>query len=557
MRKNSLWALIKLNFKVSFGLAAMRYYLKRRDKKFMTGLGIFALVIAGFLPLFFLYMRLVDAVYEATAPLGQEQVVLTMAAVMASVLVFFMGIVYVVSAFYFSNDLPFLMSLPLPFSHIFGGKFAVVLVEEYLTVAPFFLSALWIYGTRSAPGSLFWLIAVLSFLLLPVIPLAAASLAVLVLMSATGLSRRKDTLRLLSMFFIILVVVVLNYYLARIPEGSELVYVQSLLQDPEGLAAYIARIYPPALWVTRSLASAGAAALFNFLMTALSSVLAVVLVLAAARRLFFRGWAGGQEAPVSRRLDSRELERHLGRVSSPRWAIALRELKILIRTPVYLFNSLATLVIVPVILVVPLLSGGELSLLIEELNRPGLGGVLNLAGAGFIAIMSIFSAALSSSISREGKMFWLSKVIPLNPLQQLQGKLLAGYLLAALAVPLVLLFSAVIPWKALDMIIIALLGLVACFPVLTSNLFVDLLRPYLDWDNPQKAIKQNINTLLGMLLSAAVLLPSILVAFWGLRCSWSLHLIYFLIAGISLFIGGIFYYLIARLAQTRYAKINV
>jgi len=44
-----------------------------------------------------------------------------------------------------------------------------------------------------------------------------------------------------------------------------------------------------------------------------------------------------------------------------------------------------------------------------------------------------------------------------------------------------------------------MLGTALSFPAVTLSLLIDLLRPYLDWDNPQKAIKQNINVLLGMM----------------------------------------------------------
>jgi hypothetical protein len=88
----------------------------------------------------------------------------------------------------------------------------------------------------------------------------------------------------------------------------------------------------------------------------------------------------------------------LSSASSPAVAIAMREIKYLLRTPVYLFNSLAVLVIVPVILVIPLISGG----ISEQLNRYALRDeiprlVQISALAGFIALMALFTPAASSS----------------------------------------------------------------------------------------------------------------------------------------------------------------
>ena len=51
-----------------------------------------------------------------------------------------------------------------------------------------------------------------------------------------------------------------------------------------------------------------------------------------------------------------------------------------------------------------------------------------------------------------------------------------------------------------------MLGLLGSLPLTALNLLIDVLRPKLIWTNPQEAIKQNLNGLLGMLISIILLL---------------------------------------------------
>ncbi len=52
--------------------------------------------------------------------------------------------------------------------------------------------------------------------------------------------------------------------------------------------------------------------------------------------------------------------------------------------------------------------------------------------------------------------------------------------------------------RLLELILVVILGLLASLPAIVACLLIDLIRPYLNWDNPQKSIKQNINVVLAM-----------------------------------------------------------
>ena len=65
--------------------------------------------------------------------------------------------------------------------------------------------------------------------------------------------------------------------------------------------------------------------------------------------------------------------------------------------------------------------------------------------------------------------------------------------------------SCSFPLHPVHVAIAAGLALVAAVLLTAVGMIIDLARPLLDWTNPQKAIKQNLNVLLAMFADAGIL----------------------------------------------------
>ncbi|MGB4565160.1 MAG: hypothetical protein WBJ00_10380, partial [Dethiobacteria bacterium] len=301
--------LIGLQLKVNFNLSALKWYFKHDFKRFAGLLGLVVLVIVGISPIFFLYLMLVEASYDILLPLGQTEVVLASALVLASLLVLLFGLAFVMSVFYFSRDLSLLVPLPLQPRDILGSKFLVVLLYDYLTVTPFFLPALWVYGVNTGAGVLYWVLGGIVFLLVPVIPLALASLLILVLMRFTNLSRRRDTLRLIGFFLLLAALLAMNFFISSIPLGEEAEFLENILLDEDGLISLTTRAYPPALYAARALTAGGRESLLNLLSYLGISAAGIILVLFVGQGMFYQGLIGGAEIQRGRVLSREDLAR--------------------------------------------------------------------------------------------------------------------------------------------------------------------------------------------------------------------------------------------------------
>ena len=210
----NLLTLIKMQLNVSFNWSALKWHAKHDKKKILGGIALVIIVIASLAPLYyFVAVNFFKTVFLSGYSLGQPEFVLTFAIVSVSMLVLIFAIPFIMAIFYFSRDLALLVPLPFWPREIIGAKFITVVIQEYLTVLPFMLPALYFYGTGVRAGLYFWLVGALITLILPIIPLTIISAAILVLMRVTNLGKRKDLLRYLGMTLFLVAVLPLTILL--------------------------------------------------------------------------------------------------------------------------------------------------------------------------------------------------------------------------------------------------------------------------------------------------------------------------------------------------------
>ena len=83
----NIYKLTLIQLKISLGLSAMRWNMKNNLKKFLGSTGIFALILFSLSPVFFLYFRMLQEVFQITAELGHPEVVLAAGLMISSFLV--------------------------------------------------------------------------------------------------------------------------------------------------------------------------------------------------------------------------------------------------------------------------------------------------------------------------------------------------------------------------------------------------------------------------------------------------------------------------------------
>lgn len=514
-----LATVIRAGLRSNFGLALLKHrlFVEKKDRWLAALIGAAAL---GVVPMFYGIVLLIENIYFLLKPMGQERALLSTGLLAGQLLVLLFGIYYVIASFYFSRDLEFLIPLPLRPGEVMAGKFAVIVVNEYLTVAALVLPVVITVGVLARAGVGYWVNALLVYLALPVIPLAVVSLAVVVLMRFVNISRRKDAFILVGSLALIGLSFALQVSLGRSagaggPDaGAEAL--AAFFTSPDNLLNRVGAVFPPSIWATKAIAAGFTGeGLANLALLLGVSIALFAGMIVAAEKLFYRGLVGlGETTGRKRRLTRDQMAR---RVSSGRRAFAAvfgREWKIMNRTPIFLLNGVLVSIFVPAIFVIMASidpgarsggQGGDAMVLLKMLlaSNPL---VVILGSALFMTICGSINGTASSTFSREGAQFWISRVIPVAPREQAAAKFAHSYLVALLGVVTASLVAGfVIQIRLVHLAPAFVLALVAGFGLTAVGMMIDLARPLLDWTNPQKAIKQNLNVLLALLAEIGIL----------------------------------------------------
>ena len=219
------------------------------------------------------------------------------------------------------------------------------------------------------------------------------------------------------------------------------------------------------------------------------------------------------EAGALRRLSNRQ---------NPAVAIAKKDFKIMLRSPVFFMNNLISCFLIPIILLIPvLLQRNEMSLLFAQLGLSSLtpdssaASTVLMAGLGLAAFIIATNGISASAISRDGSNYIYNHFVPVKTGHLILGKLLPGLVVSFLSALLTLVVAfavtglslAFAPYLLADLILI----------VLCINLFglcLDSRYPKVDWQEEAKAVKQNFNVMLELLASIVLIAAAVLLYVW-------------------------------------------
>jgi ABC-2 type transport system permease protein len=555
-----LGSVIRAGLRANFGLAILKHRLlvEKKDRWLVPLMGLAALGVA---PMFYGIVLLIENIYLVLKPMGQERALLSFGILAGQILILLFGIYYVIAAFYFSRDLEFLIPLPLRPGEVMASKFAVIVINEYLTVAAIVLPVVITVGVMARAGVGYWVNAVLVYLALPVIPLALVSVAVVAMMRFVNISRKKDAFILVGSLVLISLSFVVQVGLGRSAgrggPGASAEALAAFFTSPNSLLHRFGAVFPPGIWATKAIAAGftgeGLANLALLLGVSIALLAGMIVV---AEKLFYRGLVGlGETTGRRRRLTSGEMAR---RVSSGRRAFAAifgREWKIMNRTPIFLLNGVLVSVFVPALFVIMATfgrgargagQGGDLMAIVRAMMAANPLIVI-LGSALFMTICGSINGTASSTFSREGAQFWVSRVIPVAPREQAAAKFLHSYLVAMVGVVTASVVAAVFfHLKPAHLGPAFVLSMAAGALLTAVGMMIDLARPLLDWTNPQKAIKQNLNVLLALLADIGILTA----AFFGARALIRAKL------GMNVVLGIVFVALLALAAAAAAALLN-
>lgn len=515
--------------------------LRQDKKKRNKTLAMWGLLALAFAPTILLIIQFIGSAYDVLLKINQQGLILGLGVSFVSIFIFFFGIFYSLNVLYFGNDIENLLPLPFKPSEILGAKFTVALFYEYLTELILLLPLLIVYGIKSDAGIVYYLNSAIIFLLLPIMPLAISSVLNMILMSFTNIGRHRDKLKILGGIIAMFFAIGLNIGMQRIGVSSRNPekMLQMITAGNNSLLEASNKMFPGTAIVTKALIyNSSLQGLVNMFLFAGITLVVILLFVMLGEKLYFRGVVGISETSSKRReLSSKELAKQIVKKTSLN-ALTKKELRLLFRTPVYFMNCILMNFLWPVFMLISAFTQPEMLVELrntsEFIKDPSIISMvigISLAASIFLASTN---GITSTAISREGQNIFISKYLPTSYKTQITAKLLSGIIMGTISVIIMILAAVLLIRIPLYLPFVVL---VSSLPgIIFSSLvgiLIDLNFPKLTWDNEVKAVKQNfnviINLVLGMIGGALVAFLAIRLQEYGVTVSISLCILFVII----------------------------
>lgn len=422
-------------------------------------------------------------------------------------MVFFLNILQAVfssiNLLYFSKDTDSILTLPLKPYQIILARTNVMLILEIAVNMLIGLVPLVIYGIKLNCNALYYISVVIGLILLPVLPVIIISLISMVIMSFSKITKNKNKFQLFTTLIMLALVVAFSIGITKI--DSETMTDEQMAQtltSAGGFTQMLKTYFPTFGFLSDSVHSNNILTiLLETVKTVLVTFTGVIIYLLCAQKLYFKGLIGSLYSGEKTKKGKIKINAKTGKLG---FTYVLKELKILVRNPVYLVQCVLPALIFPVLFI------GLIFILPEE-ETSGITNALSmmlefnkpLILMGLVAAMQFFAMFIYVSItaiSREGKNATFIKYIPVPLYKQYIYKIIPNILMNIFSTVIVLgIVRYLLPISITDLIIVFAVSILMNISLSMLCLIMDLKRPKLQWNTEYAVVKQNMNLIFPMI----------------------------------------------------------
>ncbi|WP_186855120.1 putative ABC transporter permease subunit [Acetobacterium paludosum] len=537
--------LTKLFINESWGFSKFLYNRTNNKKAFYKQLVPMIIVPIALIPAFFMYVSFNIALYAGLRMINQTSVFLSVGYILTIALIIIFGIMVILSEFYFSKNIEELIPLPILPRNIIIAKFLSILVFEYVFTAVIFVPSLIIYGVGEGMGVVYAFLSLLMFITVPILPLALLTVLIMIIMQSASVKGRQDMLRIIFAFLGIALIMSVQIWFGNQMGNADNVDSQmlmnNLLVNNESLLNTIGYFVPTSLLLAWTLNQITLMSLAWAASSVVITIIAFALMVLVGKRVYIKSIVRGKTIKKGKRLSQIETQKALGKKSHGVMAIFSMDLRLLLRTPIYFFNNVSVVIIVPACLLISL---SFIKLTPEDFNSiqnfyTEMPILVNFMLIAFFIFFGATTATTATTFSREGKASWLTRMIPVSSKDQIIGRTGTAVIIESLGIAFTLIgVFFYLPLTLLSLVLTVALGILGSLPILLFGLFMDMNRPLLDWNNPQKAVKNNMNVVITLFVGMAYI--GLLLAVSGLLGyfinPWLGYGLFSVISGIMIFI---------------------
>ncbi len=534
----SFWALFVVTLKNTLSLVE-----SKKKKSIWTRLLPVFLIVA-FIPTLFSFYVMAEEALKLLIPIDQTGVILGLMLTAISMMIFFFAIFLIPAVFYFSKDIEMLLALPLKARTIVSAKLGVSLIYEYISIVVIGLPILAAYIVNVKPEPLFYLITLIVLIFAPLIPLILASLIVMIVMALFPKARNRDLFNYLSGFVALAFAIGLNLSISSFVKIDSQSMINMMIEGNNSFISIFGYLIPSIPFALKAMVN------LNLIDLGISLSIAaafIALFLFVSDVVYFMAAVGVNETGASRKTLKNKAYAKMTISSNPIVTYTIKELKLMIRTPIYLLNNISTVVLMPVIFLGSIMTGlssqDEGIQMIKSIpwSQPSVLAYVIAAGAAVGLFMSSLNLITVTAISREGTNVYFMKFIPMSYFKQIQAKVFSGLIISSLGIILMLIpFGIVLKIPPLSLALAFCAALLSGVFINYLGIIVDMIHPKLVWEQEAAAVKQNINAAFTMLPAAGLGVGLFFTVSWFSKPLWfafALFVVFFILDVVTIIVA--------------------
>ncbi|MDD4387634.1 MAG: hypothetical protein PHV87_00210 [Bacilli bacterium] len=466
------WLLLKVNIINTFKLNKIFKRKENRTSVFMS-----FLVIIGYISIAavaFLYMFMFGELYSQN---GVPNLILITGISIGFIFVLLMTITTANSYLFRSRDFDLLMALPVSSATVIFSKIVHLLLINYFMFLLIYLPTVVVYQIYNQTTPLFWLLVIPTFLLIPLLPIAVSGFLSF-LFGFIPLKQKYKTI----------LTIILSLFLVFIIFWSQLQI--SNVENPEAIfgtvGGYLTKINYPGLLAAEGMEGN----ILKYLLFVVISIIPFIGFVYIVAANYLKSNSRSRRSETNKKFVLTESES-----KGQARALIIKELRRYFSSSIYVVNTIMSPVISLIFLILLIMSKNQLAKFFEVLGYD----VLPL----IFIILLIFSLSLTSttcsSISIEGKQFWILKSLPCQTGHIFFAKILVNLIIT---IP-VLIIDVIVAQVALhitivDALFLFIIPLLVLLYTSFIGLYSNLLLPRFDYENDTKVVKQSLSTLVAM-----------------------------------------------------------
>ncbi|MBQ9120295.1 MAG: hypothetical protein IJY09_09635 [Lachnospiraceae bacterium] len=486
--------LTKLQLKNLYGINVFRFSTDKSEKKKKLALA------ATYLFLILLFASYIGGMTYGYIFIGLEEMIPAYLIMLSSIIILFFSIFKAGAVIFQKNAYDILASLPVRQTAIVVSRFIRMYVENLLIALIAMLPSMVVYGIFMHPKASFYLIGILVTLFIPLIPITIATFAGALITAITSRMKHKSLVSVVLSMLLFLGIMLGISQMSAMEESFSI----DMLQDLSKTALRIIQsIYPPAIWLGTAMLTGD----FLLCIACISgSLLIFALVITVVSANFHWICRGLYRTGAKHNYKLKHLKK-----SSVLGTLYHRERKRYFSSSVYVINTM----IGPIMAV--LFSISVLTIGIQPIQT-ALGFPVDLTVVAPFLLAGIFCImpTTCTSISMEGKEWWIVKSLPLRTKDVLDSKILLNLtIIAPFFIASELLFVCAIKPDFAELLWLIAIPVLLILFVCVFGITVNLKLPRFDWENEVTVVKQSASSFIGGFLGFVVALlcmvPCILV----------------------------------------------